>query len=257
MPFSPAIVVLAALLVGTPQHFASANPAPITSANTSTVASASAACEVEQVRMTWGFAESFRRSLSGALALGQWTTTGDVGYDTPEFVFSGGVGHIAPDRKAGRIAFEGELRFVSVGGLVNTAFSHPRFEIVGEREAALFFDVTGGTVGGFEVSQPALNFVRITWPSSAEAIDSQTGLWSVTGARVVLTPLGAGALGTFFSGQVFDPLSFSIQVEPGCLTTGGFRWWWLPGGGLVLAMLGALGFGIATWVKKSREPEAP
>jgi len=248
MSFSLVALALAALLLLSPQQSAP----PSSQAPGAVSATGAVACEVEQVRMTWGFKESFRSYLSGAIALGKWTTGGDVGYEIPEFVFTGGVGQIAPDRKSGEVAFEGELRFTAHGGILNTALKAPRLEILGEREAALYFDISGETMGGLQVSQPALDFFRITWPASAETIDVQSGVFSVTRARVVLTPLGSGAFGTYLAGEVFDPLSFSIQVEPGCFTTGGFRWWWLPGGGLVLAALGGLGWFIATRVNKSR-----
>ena len=38
------------------------------------------ACEVREVTITWGFKESFRSYISGAIAEGSWQTSGDVGY---------------------------------------------------------------------------------------------------------------------------------------------------------------------------------
>jgi hypothetical protein len=216
---------------------------------------ASEACGVEQVRLSWGFTESLRNSLSGARALGNWTTDGDVGYETPEFIFTGGEGSLAPDRSTGEVSFEGELRWRAYGGIVETALVNPQLRLVGKREALLVFDVVGGTIGGLQVEQKGVEFVSLTWPASAETLDATAGIWRVDKARVVLTPLGAGAFSRYLSGEVFDPLSFSIQVQPQCLSDGGFRWWWVPGGALVLAVVGAFVWACFTRAKKSREPE--
>jgi hypothetical protein len=211
-------------------------------------------CEVQQAVITWGFKESFRSYLSGAIALGQWTTSGEVSYETPVFIFSTTGGDLAADLSAGEVSFDGELRFRAHGGILDTALANPRLEILGPGEAALFFDVIGETMGGLSVSSEGVDFVRVSWPVRAQSVDSAAGLWSVEGATVVLTPLGSRAFGTYISGEVFDPMSVSMQVTPGCLEQPGMRWWWLPGGVVALAVLGAA---LGWWITRANRSRAP
>ena len=212
----------------------------------------SASCEVQQARITWGFKESFRSYLSGAIALGKWTTSGDVSYQTPVFIFATTNGSIAADRSSGEVPFEGEFRFRAHGGILNTALSNPTLRILGPGEAALFLDVTGETMGGLAVSSKAVDFVRISWPARAQSIDAAAGVWTIQNARVVLTPLGANAFGTYVSGEVFDPMTIELTVTPGCLNQPGWRWWWLPGGVLLLAIVGAAVAALVIRANKSR-----
>ena len=213
-------------------------------------------CVVEDVSVAWGFKESFRSYLSGAIALGEWTVSGDVSYETPLFGFSGGSGEIAPDRSSGDIGFSGQMRFVGHGGILNTSLADPRLVFLGDREAALYFDVTGDTMDFVFVETKDVDFVRVRWSRFAETLDRRSGVWEVTNATVTLTPTGSGAFGTYLAGEVFDPLSFRVQVAPGCLDQG-FSWWWIPGGVVGLASLGGAVWAITRRGRKSPEPGRP
>lgn len=222
----------------------------------SQTASSATSCVVEDVSVVWGFKESFRSYLSGAIALGEWTVSGDISYQTPLFSFSGGSGAVAPDRSAGDVRFDGQIRFAGHGGILNTSLANPRLEFLGDREAALRFDVTGDTMDFVFVETPAVDFVRITWSGLDESVDAKAGVWEVGDARVTLTPAGSGAFGTYLAGEVFDPLSFRVQVAPECLDAG-FNWWWIPGGTVALAAVIGGVWAVTRRGRKSLEPKHP
>ena len=211
-------------------------------------------CAVEEAQVAWGFKESFRSYLSGAIALGKWEVSGDVSYETPLFGFGGGTGSLAPDRQSGDIDFVGDMRFVGHGGILNTTLSNPTLRFLGPREAALVFDVRGDTMDFVFIETRDVDFVRLSWSWFDERVNSRTGVFDVTNARVTLTPAGSGAFGTYLAGEVFDPLSFSVSTTPGCLR-GSFNWWWLPGGVVALAVIGSGVWFITRRGRKSPEPE--
>jgi hypothetical protein len=227
-------------------------PGPSSPGASSHTASSATSCVVEDVSVVWGFKESFRSYLSGAIALGEWTVSGDVSYQTPLFSFSGGSGAIAPDRSAGDVRFDGQIKFVGHGGILNTTLSEPRLEFLGNREAALFFDVTGDTMDFVFVENKNVEFVRIKWSRFAESVDSMLGVWEVSDATVTLTSAGSGAFGTYLAGEVFDPLSFRVSVASQCLDQG-FRWWWIPGGVAAIVATSGLVWALTRRGRKSPE----
>ena len=231
-----AAVFLSALLVVTP------------------TSSAANECVVDEVDVSWGFKESFRSYLSGAIALGEWTVAGDVSYETPLFGFSGGEGLVSPKRDSGEIDFVGEMRFVGHGGILNSSLSNPTLRFLGDREAALVFDVRGDTMDFVFVETSDVDFVRLSWSAFDETVDVRNGVWEVSDAQVTLTPAGSGAFGTYLAGEVFDPLSFQVAVTPGCFERS-FSWWWLPGGAVVLAAAGSTLWFLTRRGRKSPEPE--
>ena len=250
--------VLASVMWVAPIAGAPSAGAPIggDSSASSPTATSVTSCVVEDVSVVWGFKESFRSYLSGAIALGEWTVSGDVSYQTPLFGFSGGSGAVAPDRSAGDVRFDGQIRFVGHGGILNTSLANPRLEFLGDREAALYFDVTGDTMDFVFVETPNVDFVRIAWSGLEESVDVEAGVWEVSDARVTLTPAGSGAFGTYLAGEVFDPLSFRVQVAPGCLDAD-FIWWWIPGGTVALAAVIGGVWAVNRRGRKSLEPKHP
>jgi hypothetical protein len=213
------------------------------------------ACEVLSADVSWGFKESFRSYISGAIALGQWSTSGDVDYATPSFTFSGGEGFVMPTRSAGEIGFEGDLVFTGHGGILNTTLANPRIVITGPRSATLVFDVTGDTMEMVSVQAEDVDFATLSWSGANENVTPQTGVWEIADAEVVLKTAGAEAFGTYLAGEVFDPMDISLRVTPGCLGTPVSAWWWVGGGVAITAVGAAVVAVFMRRARKSREPE--
>jgi hypothetical protein len=211
-------------------------------------------CQVQESEVTWGFKESFRSYISGAIALGQWTTSGDVDYTTPVFIFSGGEGAIAPDRRSGSVAFEGELLFEGHGGILRTSLADPTLTLQGPRQATLAFDVTGDTMDMVSVSTDDVEFVTLEWSAGDESLDIATGEWVVTGAKATLTTSGSNAFGTYPSGEEFDPLDLRLVVASSCFTESAVNPWWVAGGIGGLALVGGGAVWITARARRSPEP---
>ena len=213
------------------------------------------ACEVREVTITWGFKESFRSYISGAIAQGSWDTSGDVGYSLPEFTFTGGEGYVTPDRTNADVSFEGEVVFSGHEGILETTLANPRLTVVDTRSAVLFVDVTGDTMDEVSVSETDVPFARVVWGNSDEEIVAESGRWEVRGAEVVLTEEGSAAFGTYPAGEVMDPMSVRFVLDEECLQGTGVGW--IPGSAAALAVVASA---IALAIRrgcKSPGPEHP
>jgi len=203
------------------------------------------ACQVEDVSITWGFKESFRSYISSSIANGSWEVSGDVGYEIPEFTFTGGSGFLASDRSSGEVAFTGGIVFSGHDGILETSLQNPELVVTGPREATLVLDVTGDTMEEVSVNQQDVDFASVTWDGSLETVDADHGEWRVVDAEVSLTQVGSEAFGTYPAGEVLDPMSFTLSLTPGCLEDEGPSIWWIPGGVVAIAAgLSALVFAI-------------
>jgi len=203
------------------------------------------ACAVEDVSITWGFKESFRSYISSSIANGSWEVSGDVGYEIPEFTFTGSSGFLAPDRSKGQVGFTGGIVFSGHDGILETSLQNPELVVTGPREATLVLDVTGDTMEEVSVNQQNVDFASVTWDGSWETVDADQGLWRVVDAEVTLTQEGSEAFGTYPAGEVLDPMSFTLSLTPGCLEDDGPSIWWIPGGVVAIAAgLSALALAI-------------
>lgn len=212
-------------------------------------------CEVRDISITWGFKESFRSYISGSIAQGSWEVSGDVGYEIPLFTLTGGTGYVDAARDEGIVAFEGGIVFSGHDGILETALQDPELIITGTREATLVLDVTGDTMEEVSVNQRDVRFATVTWGRGAEEVVPSEGVWSVEGAQVVLTQEGSDAFGTYPAGEVMDPMSFRLEVSPGCLDGGTI--WWIPGGAAALTV-GASALALAIQRgRRSRGQERP
>lgn len=212
-------------------------------------------CEVRDISITWGFKESFRSYISGSIAQGSWEVSGDVGYEIPLFTLTGGTGYVDAARDEGIVAFEGGIVFSGHDGILETALQDPELIITGTREATLVLDVTGDTMEEVSVNQRDVRFATVTWGRGAEEVVPSEGVWSVEGAQVVLTQEGSDAFGTYPPGEKMDPMSFRLEVSPGCLDEGTI--WWIPGGVAALTV-GASALALAIQRgRRSRGQERP
>jgi hypothetical protein len=196
----PAVVTVAA-------GPASATGAPRASAEV--CAAASGAWE-------WGFKESFRAYISGSIANGEWTTEGDVGYDTPLFFAEGLASSVMVDGALqGALTVEGALRFTGHDGILDTRIGNPTVRLPGDGTLEIVADIVGTTQSFVEVDAREIVLVEGELAS---------GTWSVEGSDLVLTgvPLeltsaGADSFGTYPAGEAFDPITVRLDFgTPEC-----------------------------------------
>jgi hypothetical protein len=211
---------------------------------------AAAACEVRSWEVLWGVKESFRSYLSGSLANGEWSVSGDVTYTTPLFTIRGSDGVLATDLSAGEMAATGSIGFFGHEGLLDQTLSTPRLVIDGD-QVDVVFDISGDTQEGRTVNAEDVSFVRI---DAADAVvDSESGTWSVASAPTVLTTEGAEAFGTYPAGEAFDPIDIRVQVDPGCLQPPRSTTWFV---GLALGSVVTVSLAIVL-VRRWRGRERP
>lgn len=214
-------------------------------------AKSEAACSVGSWQMTWGFKESFRAYLSGAIAEGEWQTGGDISYATPNFIIAGSRGTVAADASSGQLSAEGSIRFLGHSGLLDQLLSHPVLLWEGN-SGVISLDVEGATQEGVEVATPQVEFVDLEWDSFE--VNAATGVITASASEVSLRQEGAEAFGTYPEGEPFDPLEISIEVEPGCLEEVQTVPTWLI---WLVAGLGAVGLGAIPLVRKWRGQARP
>lgn len=200
-----------------------------------TLAQAVTECPVRSFEVTWGFKESFRAYLSGTIARGEWTTAGNISYNTPLFTLTGSRGAITPDGTSGEVSGVGRITFTGHDGLLNQTLSAPRLVIESSDSAVLYFAVSGDTQEGVSVSEASVPFAEIN--IHRYSVDAGAGLWTVVGAPVVLTEEGAAAFGTYPPGELLDPIDIELRVEQNCLERDNLVALWLVGGGAVAALV--------------------
>jgi hypothetical protein len=214
-------------------------------------------CEIVEAGATWGFKESFRAYISSSIAQGEWVVSGDVGYDTPDFVLTSGSGFLAPDLTSGDLSFSGAIEFLGHGGILDTTLGNPSLTMTGTGEALLTLDVTGDTMEELSVDLERVPFATVAWSASDVTLDSASGSWEVREAALTLTREGAEAFGTYPPGETLDPLSWNITTTPGCLEQRGLAWPWILGGVAGLGVILAAGMWAIARGNKSRGPERP
>ncbi|HWM33608.1 MAG TPA: HtaA domain-containing protein [Pseudolysinimonas sp.] len=173
-------------------------------------------CTVESASLRWGFKDSFRSYLDSAIANGEWTTTGDAGYETPEFSWVSGTGGRGDEDDRMLIAFDGAVRFTGHHGALATTIADPAIE-VDDDSATLLLDVTGTTQDGRDLVRVAVPFAELDL-AAAERADGD-GVIEFAGIPAVLTPEGAHVFGTYAAGEQLDPLALTIPAGD-CTATG-------------------------------------
>jgi hypothetical protein len=184
---------------------------PATSAAAAPVATASV-CTVTDAELVWGFKESFRAYIDGAIANGEWSTAGNASYDTPFFTWSGGAGDSDGDG-ALTVRFSGAVRFTGHGGILDTTVENPRIVIHGET-ALLLLDVHGTTQAGDTVDESAVEFAELDLAAADRTRDGDA--LTVAGIPAVLAEAGAAAFGTYDAGETLDPITLTATVDGEC-----------------------------------------
>ena len=205
-------------------------------------------CEVLSWSMTWGFKESFRAYLSGAIARGEWDVAGDVGYSTPAFSIDSDAGVFSSDGKHAELTAEGSIRFTGHDGLLDQTLSTPRV-MIRDDIATVVFDVSGDTQDRVSVNAADVPFVSV----DVSQASLQEDTWSVLSAPALLTAEGAEAFGTYPDGEPFDPVDLTVSLESGCVEQGPSGAWFLG-----LGLGSAVTVGLATvLVRRWRGRERP
>ena len=221
-------------------------------------------CAVNDATVDWGFKESFRSYISGTIAHGAWEVTDGATYQTPSFGWAGGQGLFDHESFAGRVSFQGAVRFTGHDGLLDTAVKNPTILFTGTDTAYLLLDVQGLTMDDALAgkTENVLSFEQVSFAeidlSAADVEVSEDGATvTVTDAPTSITSQGFEAFPNYEPGTEFDPISFVVSTASDCAVVSGdaiapisteedpggkadLGWrWWVGGGALAVGVLAA------------------
>jgi hypothetical protein len=210
---------------------ASAAPSPSTSASATATASApvtpsvvvpaaAAACQVTDAQLTWGFKESFRAYVTGTIANGDWTTSGNAGYTTPSFHWAAGGGSVDPASGTGQVGFSGAVRFTGHKGAMDTTIANPVIRWGGATHAVLLLDVSGVSMeeamagGDKRTTSTGVEFVDLDLAGGTAV--REAGRVTVRAVPAALTAAGQAAFTNYPAGTAFDPITLSYTESSDC-----------------------------------------
>lgn len=182
---------------------------------------AAAQCTVQSATLRWGFKESFRAYVSGSIANGQWTTSGNASYATPEFSWSGGSGAIDLAKGTGEVTFTGAVRFTGHHGAMDTTVSDPVIRLRDAKTAVLILKVTSIPREAAESGQKVapvsstVEFVTLDLSKGNRTVKGSAA--TIDNVPATLTAAGAQVFGTYPAGSAFDPVDVSLTSSPTCL----------------------------------------
>lgn len=211
-------IVLATALAMSFGALAPVAAVPAASASTTPTAEATT-CQVVGADASWGFKESFRSYISGSIAHGEWETSGDVSYATPEFLFASSAGEVSSDGSAGTVPVEGGIHFTGHDGLLDTTVENPSLVIVDAATAQIVVDITGvsmeDAMAGDATAETLteVGFVEVDLEGMTVTTDGDSVTLAVEDAPTAITDDGFAAFGSYEPGTAFDPLSFTIIAE--------------------------------------------
>lgn len=175
-------------------------------------------CAVDDASLTWGFKESFRAYIDGAIAHGEWTVSDGAAYETPEFGWADGAGAYEPATHTGLVGFTGTIRFTGHDGLLDTTIANPQLRFVDKNTAYLLLDITGVTMEDAmagktdtPVVAAAVPFVKLDLAGGDLEV-TEDGTITATGIPSQITSEGYTAFPNYEAGTAFDPVSFTIPV---------------------------------------------
>ena len=172
-----------------------------------------AGCVVDDATITWGFKESFRSYISGAIAKGEWTVADGATYAVPNFGWSAGTGGYDAESGEGLLAFAGSIAFTGHGGVLNTTVANPQIRFVDADSAVLLLDISGTTQDGAAVDNKAVEFAQL---DLSGVVANDQGAVTITNAPATLTAEGAAAFGTYPAGEPLDPVSIAFSTAADC-----------------------------------------
>ena len=175
--------------------------------------------DVSTASLDWGVKTSFRNYISGPIAHGGWTTSGNVG---GAFSWTGGAGSADTAASTGAVAYDGAIHFTgheNFGGIgagkyaLDLTLSNVRVQRTSATAATIIVDTVSNSLSTPTefVTSTNVNFASVDLTSTATS--SETAV-TVSGAPAVLTAAGAAAFAGFYAeGDALDPVSFSWPVE--------------------------------------------
>ncbi len=222
-------------------------------------------CEVTDAVATWGLKESFRSYVSGSIANGDWTTSGNISYTTPEFGFAAGTGAFDTETAAGQVDFTGSIDFTGHAGALAVTFADPSIRFVDEDSALLVVDVTAADRAAAEAGDTAATTTQdvafAELDLAAVPLAESGGDWSATDVPTTLTAEGHAVFSTYETGAELDPIDVAFSTGSDCApkddvaaasdTTSssvgggdsGTTWWpWAVGGAVLVALAAGGGF---------------
>ena len=188
---------------------------------TASLPASAATGDVTGATLQWGVKQSFRNYISGPIAHGHWTVSGNV-TDATSFSWTGGGGAANQAGATGSVGYAGSIHFQG----------HEDFGGIGAGNYAL--DLTISDVHVVQLSATAAQLVVDTYSNSLAAptvfttnndvvfadvnltgtATSTATTVSFANAPAVLTADGAAAFAGFYSaGTALDPVSFAWPVE--------------------------------------------
>jgi hypothetical protein len=170
-------------------------------------------CTVEAASLDWGFKESFRAYISGAIAQGQWTVAHGATYETPLFSWTADDGSYDSATGEGIVAFPGSVTFTGHDGLLLTTVSGLELVFLDASTAIIVADITGMTMEGDAVDAQNVEFVELALDGALTRVGDRV---VIAEAAATLTAEGAAAFGTYPAGESFDPVSAELALTPAC-----------------------------------------
>lgn len=219
-------------------------------------------CSVQDATLTWGVKESWRAYVSGSIANGDWTTSGNASYETPEFTFAGGAGNFDAQTSTGDVTFDGAIEFTGHDGALKVVLADPMVRVVDEDSAVLLLDVTAGDRSAAETGDAettttkAVPFAELDLSKATVERSYDGTSITVTDAPATLTEQGHQVFSTYGAGAELDPVDLAVTASADCAQTpevaavssaasvaatgddGNSMIWWIAGAAALAAVLG-------------------
>ncbi len=175
-------------------------------------------CAATEASLSWGFKESFRAYVSGSIANGDWSASGNASYQTPLFTWSKGAG-VRAENGEGQLGFAGAIRFTGHSGALDTSIANPIVRFTGD-SAVLVVDYAGTSMedalAGRENREEiaGVSFVDLALTKGVTTSDGD--LVTISDIPTSLTEAGSAAFPNYPPGTAFDPVTLSYRIDPDC-----------------------------------------